>query len=83
MKIKVLYDFECPGTVDATELRRLIAEGKILAFHRSSGWVRIGSGTIRGAGGDYGGPERRNYRQKSPHAPEKGLQYCVVPESKQ
>lgn len=65
MKVQVLSHYDTVETVNVRDLRRLIAAGEVLAFRRSSGWVKVGSEPVRGdGGGDYDGPERRNYRQK-------------------
>lgn len=65
MKIQVLSHYDHIETIDVRELRRMIADGKVLAFRRSDGWVKVGSEPLRGDGGaDYNGPERRNFRQK-------------------
>lgn len=67
MKVQVLSHYDTIETVNVRDLRRLIAAGEVLAFRRSSGWVKVGSEPVRGdGGGDYDGPERRNYRQKPP-----------------
>ena len=82
MKIDVLYDIDKPGKAPVTNLKKLIEENKILAFRRASGWVRIGIDPMRGDGGDYGGPERRNIRQKGSDEPEKGAHLCMLPPAK-
>lgn len=65
MKIEVLSDYDKVEAVDACQLKRMIADKKILAFRRSEGWVKIGADRIRGDGGEeYDGPERRNIVQK-------------------
>ncbi|GEM_PF-5079622 len=78
MKIFALSEFDSIERVDARELRRLIAENRILAFRRGAGWARIGVDAIRGDGGDYDGPERREIRQK-PLPDVNGLHYCLLP----
>ncbi|HEY6008219.1 MAG TPA: hypothetical protein VIU40_07835 [Geobacteraceae bacterium] len=60
MKIDIMFDFNAVAKVDARDLGRLITEGKILGFRRTSGWVMRGRDAVRGREGDYGGPERRN-----------------------
>jgi len=65
MKVQVLSHYDTVETVNVRDLRRLIAAGEVLAFRRSSGWVKVGCEPVRGdGGGDYDGPERRNFRQK-------------------
>lgn len=66
MKVQVLSHYDQIEMVNVCDLRRLIASGEILAFRRSSGWVKVGSDKIRGDGGEeYDGPERRNFKQKA------------------
>lgn len=66
MKIQVLTHYDQIETVNVCDLRRLIAAGDVLAFRRSSGWVKVGTERIRGDGGEvYDGPERRNFKQKA------------------
>lgn len=77
MKVYALSQFDSITRVDVRDLRRLIAENRILAFRRADGWVRIGADRIRGDGGDYGGPERREVRQK-PLPEMNGLHYCLL-----
>ena len=65
MKVQVLTHYDKVETVNVRDLRRLIASGEVLAFHRSDGWVKVGAEPIRGDGGkEYDGPERRNIMQK-------------------
>jgi hypothetical protein len=79
MKITVQFNLDDGGKVDARDLGRLIAEHEILAFERSSGWVKIGCDPIRGDGGEaYDGPERRNIIQKRFHKTVIACQYCVL-----
>jgi hypothetical protein len=59
MLIPVIYFDGHPGKADSEELDDLIRRRLIVAFRRSSEWVRVGSGQIRGAGGPYRGPDRR------------------------
>lgn len=77
MKVYVLSDFDNVEKVNASELRRLIAGNRIAAFKRTDGWVNVDEGPIRGSGGDYDGPERREIRQL-PLEEIKGVQYCVL-----
>lgn len=65
MKIQVHSGFDNVEYIDATNLKRLIAGKKIIAFRRTDGWVRLGADPVRGEGGScYDGPERRNIVQK-------------------
>ena len=79
MKIKVQFSIDDVGKVDARDVGRLIAEREILAFERSSRWVKIGVDSIRGDGGKpYDGPERRNIIQKKFHKTDIACQYCAL-----
>jgi len=80
MKIYALSEFDSITRVDVRDLRRLIAENRVMAFRRASCWVRIGADPIRGDGGDYGGPERREIQQK-PLDETSGCHYCVLPKT--
>ncbi len=62
MRIPVIYCNNTCGVVDSGELDELLDARKIVAFYRSSGWVRVAFDPIRGMGGKYSGPERRNNR---------------------
>lgn len=65
MKVQVLSGYDNVEFIDAVNLKRLIAGKKIIAFRRSSGWVKLDTDPVRGTGGAaYGGPERRNIVQK-------------------
>lgn len=65
MKVKVLTHYDNVEMVNVRDLRRLIASGDVLAFHRADGWVKVGADAVRGDGGsEYDGPERRNIMQK-------------------
>ena len=65
MKIPVMLHYDTVQSIDARDLRRLLATGTVLAFKRADRWVKIGSEPLRGEGGaDYDGPERRNIIQK-------------------
>ncbi|MEW6569961.1 MAG: GSU3473 family protein [Nitrospirota bacterium] len=61
MLIEVVYNDNKHDMVDPFLLDELITSGKIKRFLRSEGWATIGSDPIRGTGGLYKGPERRNY----------------------
>ena len=78
MKIEVMSEFDSYLTVDARDLRRLIAENRITSFRRRDGWVKVDDGPLRGDGGDYGGPERREIRQ-FPLAEPNGVHFCCLP----
>ncbi len=52
MLIRVQYEDKSFGMVDDTKLESLIAEDRIIAFERSSGYVRIGVDPIRSPRGE-------------------------------
>lgn len=52
-------EFVTPDT-----LEQLISSRRITRFLRSDGWASIGSDPIRGAGGEYSGPERRKGKEQ-------------------
>jgi hypothetical protein len=60
MKIPVIFSNSTCGVVDAEDLEGLLKARKIVSFYRSSGWVRVAFDPIRGIGGKYSGPDRRN-----------------------
>ncbi len=60
MMLKVIYEDDKHDMVKDYLLERFIESGKIRKFKRSDGWVTVGVDLIRGKGGDYKGPERRN-----------------------
>jgi len=69
MMIRVLYKDNTSGMVRDNLLEALINSGKIVAFHRSSGWVAVGRDPIRKSSNPYNGPERRkNNAIKRPKA---------------
>jgi len=76
MKILTIADYDTMEKVNARDLQRLIDEGKIICFRRSSGWVKVQTDPIRGSGGYYPGPERREIRQNPPKDPDMGLHFC-------
>ena len=80
MRIPVLSNYDTLEMVDARNLKRLIAEGDILAFRRSSGWVKLGEDPVRGQGGsDYDGPERREIIQRPiTEEQRRSNHYCVL-----
>ncbi len=59
MMIRVIYKDFTYDMATTSILDDLLTTNKILAFQRSSGWVRVGRDPIRGMGGEYRGPERR------------------------
>ncbi|MHC1698127.1 MAG: GSU3473 family protein [Geobacteraceae bacterium] len=61
MLIQVIYQSENRfGAVHKFRLESLINSGQLFAFRRAKEWVLIENGPVRGAGGHYSGPERRN-----------------------
>lgn len=69
MHIKVIYMDNSAGVVKASSLEQLIIARRIVAFRRSEGWVKIGRDPVRGNGGKYKGPERRNSSRNNHQAP--------------
>jgi hypothetical protein len=67
MMIGVIYKNNKRGMIDEYQLDDLIREGKINAFRRSSGWVKIGHDPIRERWkpSKYNGQERR--KRELPH----------------
>lgn len=59
MKISVFYSDGTSGAVGASELETLIKSRRIIGFRRYGEWVRVGYDPVRGQGGQYHGPERR------------------------
>ena len=59
MLIPVIYFDSFPGKIKSEDLDEFIRRRLIMAFRRSSGWVRVGSCGCRGMGGTYKGPDRR------------------------
>jgi hypothetical protein len=80
VKVQVLTHYDSVETVNVSDLRRLIASGEVLAFHRADGWVKVGTEPIRGDGGrEYDGPERRNIIQKPLTEEQKRAgHHCVI-----
>jgi len=80
MKVQVLSHYDKIEMVNVRDLMQLIASGEVLAFRRSSGWVKVGAEKIRGDGGEeYDGPERRNFKQKPLSKEQLRSRYhCVV-----
>ena len=62
MAILVQYTNNTFDVVLNSNLDELIGAKKIVAFRRSTGWVDVNRGPLRGQGtqGEYRGPERRN-----------------------
>lgn len=60
MMLKVIYENDKHDMVKNFMLDRFIESGKIRKFKRSDGWVTVGVDMIRGKGGSYNGPDRRN-----------------------
>jgi hypothetical protein len=60
MLIPVIFSDNSPGQAKTEELDELINNRKIISFRRSGRWVRVGLDPVRGDGGRYKGPERRN-----------------------
>ncbi|GFE58418.1 hypothetical protein AOG1_22980 [Geobacter sp. AOG1] len=60
MLIRAIYEDYTRGMIKDSYLDNLIRQGKIVGFFRTGGYVRIGHDPIRGAGGEYRGPERRH-----------------------
>ena len=60
MLIKVIYQNDKYDMVKPINLDTLLFSNKIKKFLRSEGWVTVGVDKIRGSGGHYEGPERRN-----------------------
>jgi hypothetical protein len=66
--VKVIFIDNSAGLVKAGSLDQLIAIGKIAAFYRSDGWVKLGRDPVRGMGGSYKGPERRKSARNNPES---------------
>jgi hypothetical protein len=67
--IWVIFSDNSKALVNEASLDELIATGKILAFLRSSGWVRVGHDPTRSV--SYRGPKRRKDERpplSEPHA---------------
>ena len=61
MLIQVIYhDDKRFGAVHVSRLDYLIGSGKLFAFRRAQEWVIVEKDPVRGKGGSYSGPERRN-----------------------
>jgi hypothetical protein len=57
--IRVIFRDNNCEIIKASDLERMIAMGKVAAFYREGGWVDVKRDPIRGKGGTYKGPERR------------------------
>ena len=60
MLIRVIFGDKRTGLLEARKLGRHIVNGEILAFRRLDGWARVGCDAVRGFGGAYQGPDRRD-----------------------
>lgn len=70
MLIQVIYQSDKRfGAVHKFRLEKLIKSGQLFAFRRANEWVIVEKGPVRGAGGSYSGPERRNTASCLEHAP--------------
>lgn len=79
MKVQVLSGYDTVKEIQAKHLKRMIAGKEIIAFRRTSGWVKIGIDPVRGEGGaEYDGPERRNVVQKTLSQELKHKFLCVL-----
>lgn len=67
MGILVLYKNNVYDIVADEHLDQLIAEHRIIGFHRSMEWVQIGRDSLRRGSNNYGGTERRRWF-RSDHA---------------
>lgn len=63
MMVRVMYRDRKYDMVNASLLDKLITSGRILKFQRVEGWITIGKDPLRGSGGIYTGPERRQGKQ--------------------
>lgn len=59
MRITVKYQNNTVDAIETSLLDELIASHKIKQFLRAEGWVTVGTDPIRGSGGSYEGPDRR------------------------
>ena len=57
--IMVYFADGTSGSIGRSELETMIKSKRILAFRRYGEWVRLDYDSIRGKGGHYDGPERR------------------------
>ncbi len=63
-RIPVLFSDNYIKIVSGIELDRLLVADRVTAFRRSTGWVIVGKDPMRGNGGAYTGPERRQQAGK-------------------
>lgn len=59
MNMKVVFQDNKQGVIDARNLDEMISVNKIKMFMRSDGWTMVGINPIRGSGGVYDGVDRR------------------------
>jgi hypothetical protein len=59
VKIYVYFADGTSGAVSSSELEEMIKSKRIYAFRRYGEWVRVDYDSLRGQGGEYVGPERR------------------------
>lgn len=59
MNIRVMYEDNNSGQIDSSLLEDMISAHKIKRFMRSESWTDVGTGHIRGEGGEYEGVDRR------------------------
>ena len=76
MYVRVIMKNRAVELVKAARLDELIDSHALLAFRRQDGWAIIGRDAIRGAGGDYRGPERRMSGRRHEHSQEQ--RHCSV-----
>jgi len=59
MNMKVIFQNDREGVIDAGNLDQMISVDKIKMFMRSDGWAMAGISPVRGYGGAYDGIEKR------------------------
>ncbi len=59
MNMRVVFQDNKEGLIDAALLDQMISADRIKMFMRSAGWAMVGINPIRGSGGMYDGVERR------------------------
>jgi hypothetical protein len=74
--VRVIMKNRAIELVKVARLDELIDSHSLLAFRRLDGWAIIGRDAIRGAGGDYRGPERRVSGRRHEHSQEQ--RHCSV-----
>jgi PAS domain S-box-containing protein len=71
VRIPVIYHDNTEDSVPDASLQELLSSNRIKLFYRfSEGWVKVGTGALRGGGGYYDGPERRSATDYAKSAPE-------------